>query len=129
MKANLNDKYRRAAEEFARRVTSAMGDQIDSIVLYGSVARGEAWEESDIDILVISSNGRAMRDRVGEIEDDLAYDSGYAFHVSVVVLTTDEFHDRVEHGYPFIGAVFEDGVVLHDNGTFARVREEAVGVS
>lgn len=40
-------------EEFVRRVLERYEDKIDSIILFGSVARGEAKEDSDIDILVI----------------------------------------------------------------------------
>ncbi len=36
------DRYRAAASEFARRLTDALGDRVDSIVLYGSTARGDA---------------------------------------------------------------------------------------
>jgi len=31
MARKINDKYKEAAEEFARRVTAALGDRIDSI--------------------------------------------------------------------------------------------------
>lgn len=47
------DKYRKAVDEFVERVLDKYSDRIDSIILFGSVARGEAKEESDIDILVI----------------------------------------------------------------------------
>ena len=128
MKANLNDKYRRAAEEFARRVVSALGDQIDSIVLYGSVARGEAWAESDIDILVISSNIETTRDTVSDIRSDLTEESDYSFLMSLTQRSRDAFHELVDVGSPFVAEMLGDGVVLYDNGTFARARQEGARV-
>ena len=49
----IQKKYREAVEEFVRRVLERYRDKIDSIILFGSVARGEAKEDSDIDILVV----------------------------------------------------------------------------
>lgn len=46
-------KYQNAVDEFVRRALEKCGDKIESIILFGSVARGEAKEDSDIDILVI----------------------------------------------------------------------------
>ena len=45
--------HRAVVEEFTQRVVSTLGDQVESVILYGSVARGDAGPESDIDILVI----------------------------------------------------------------------------
>jgi predicted nucleotidyltransferase len=38
------DKYRKAVDEFVERVLDKYSDRIDSIILFGSVARGEAKE-------------------------------------------------------------------------------------
>ena len=38
----IYEKYRKATDEFARRALEEYSDKIDSIILFGSVARGEA---------------------------------------------------------------------------------------
>jgi uncharacterized protein len=48
----IQAEYREAVEEFVKRVEKNYQDQVESIILFGSVARGEAREGSDIDILV-----------------------------------------------------------------------------
>lgn len=50
---NIQDKYRAIAQEFAEKVLEKYGDKVDTIILFGSTARGEARDESDIDILVV----------------------------------------------------------------------------
>ena len=52
-KTKISEKYRNVANEFARRALEKCGDRIESIVLFGSVARGEARGDSDIDVLVV----------------------------------------------------------------------------
>jgi len=39
--------------EVKRRLTAAHGDRLRGVVLYGSEARGQAREDSDIDLLVL----------------------------------------------------------------------------
>lgn len=39
--------------EYRERLRAVLGDELDSIVLYGSQARGDATDESDIDVLCI----------------------------------------------------------------------------
>ena len=128
MKEALNDRYRRAAEEFARRVTSAMGDQIDSIVLYGSVARGEARKGSDIDILVISSDLSATRGRVSDMRTEFERELNYTLLIQLTQRSTEDLQRLIDVGSPFIAQVLQDGVILHDNGSFVRARQAAVGV-
>jgi predicted nucleotidyltransferase len=49
------DPHVRAALEEARRQLTARFE-VDRLVLYGSVARGEADEESDADLLIVLAN-------------------------------------------------------------------------
>jgi len=42
----IKEKYKEAIDEFVRRALEKYGDKIDSIILFGSVARGEAKEDS-----------------------------------------------------------------------------------
>jgi predicted nucleotidyltransferase len=51
----IQEKYKRPVEEFVRRALEKYGDKIDKIILFGSVARGEARDESDVDILVVGN--------------------------------------------------------------------------
>lgn len=46
-------KIKKVLEEFKREIKKLYGKRLKSIILYGSWARGNATEESDIDVLVV----------------------------------------------------------------------------
>lgn len=54
MKTEIQSRYEEPLNEFTEMVLDKFGDNVISIVLFGSVARGTAARYSDIDLLVIS---------------------------------------------------------------------------
>jgi predicted nucleotidyltransferase len=50
---NIQERYRKPIEEFVRRVLGRYRDEIEGIILFGSVARDEGKEDSDVDVLVV----------------------------------------------------------------------------
>lgn len=64
--------YRQIAEDFARLLERELGEQLVSVVLYGSVARGKAQRGSDIDMLVVvdapsPEEERLVQKRIGDL--------------------------------------------------------------
>lgn len=94
----------RAFEEFARAVEDALGDAIHEIVLYGSTARGEATERSDVDVLVVLDE-RMRTDEVFR----LAFDIGIEHGVAIIphLQTRDHFESRQDH--PFLKNILDEG--------------------
>jgi uncharacterized protein len=129
MRQKLNETYRKVAVEFAQRVASALGDQVDAIVLYGSVARGEAKRDSDIDILVVSPDPQRARNKLSEIRSDFSYEQNYSFFISLVHYSREELYKLKQIGSPFIQNVVREGMILYDNGTFTRVRQTGITAS
>jgi predicted nucleotidyltransferase len=56
MKARSIDEVREVLEEIKKHLKELYGDKIKRIIVYGSFARGEAGKESDIDVLVVTSD-------------------------------------------------------------------------
>jgi predicted nucleotidyltransferase len=48
--------WRAALDDFVAAVKAEYGDRLERIVLYGSRARGDATEDSDVDVMVILKN-------------------------------------------------------------------------
>ncbi|MFN3967254.1 MAG: nucleotidyltransferase domain-containing protein, partial [Endomicrobiia bacterium] len=50
---NLTDTEKQALKEVVDRLRKLYGDNLSKVILYGSKARGDATDDSDIDILVV----------------------------------------------------------------------------
>ena len=81
------------------------------VILYGSYAKGEATEDSDVDIFIIAPAEERFLDRMArvlEIVRDL-YD-GLA--LSPIVLRPEEVAERLRVGDQFVQEILESGVEL-----------------
>jgi predicted nucleotidyltransferase len=105
--------HERAAEEFARRIGKRKGDTVSSVLLYGSVARGEErGTDSDVDILVVlrdTADRAAKEDEIRDIAYDIELERSLV--LSLVLKTESEFERRKNH--PFLRNVRHDAEVLH----------------
>ncbi|RLG93677.1 hypothetical protein DRO37_07640 [Candidatus Bathyarchaeota archaeon] len=111
---------------FRDRVLKDLGDRINAIVVYGSVARGEYRDDSDIDVLIVGSD-KEIKSKVSEISYEIDYENNFETFITPVYYTREEIEHRVKVGSPFIYEVLKDGVVLYDDGTFKGIREKMLG--
>lgn len=107
MSIQIQKKYQRAVDEFVRRALEKYRDRIDTIVLFCSVARGEARGDSDIDILVIWRGDEAdgWRSMTGLSFDVLLDTQEY---ISIKVIGSKDL--GVEN--PFIKSVLREGIKI-----------------
>lgn len=120
-------KYKKTLDQFTRRAVAALGDTIEAIVVYGSVARGEARDDSDIDILILTREGSRIADQVLELNYDLDLENQtVSLHVYYI---PEEFEQLLSVGSPFADDVISQGMVLYDSGTFQRLRAQVPGIS
>lgn len=93
------------AMEFAEAINS---EYIKKIILFGSVARGEDVEDSDIDILIITLS----EDKISSLVDDEVYNIIAKYHEVVSAhLMSDEIFNRTKH-FTFLSNVLDEGVTL-----------------
>jgi uncharacterized protein (UPF0332 family)/predicted nucleotidyltransferase len=82
------DRKLRALRRFVEKlVQGPMGRYVAKIVLFGSVAKGEAGPDSDVDVVVLSFNGlEALRDACAEAAFEAAMETGEGIEVLVYPL-------------------------------------------
>ena len=90
-----------------------LGEKLDKVILYGSYARGDYHEESDIDIMVLADVGK---EEMREIENNLwrfGWALGYEYDIVVTVFFKDcETFYRFLPVEPFYKNVMEEGLML-----------------
>ncbi len=86
-------RHREAFEELAEKAEEELGDSLEKLILYGSVARDEQTEESDIDVFAVVGDESQI-----EVLRDLAFDVSVDYGVFIVPLikTSEEFEDKRE---------------------------------
>jgi predicted nucleotidyltransferase len=84
---SVKDRFQAAVDRLAARLEEDY--YVLAAVLYGSVARGEPWERSDIDLIVILRDGQERENRaLWLVEDDL--------NVSADLITRGRFKRQLE---------------------------------
>jgi uncharacterized protein (UPF0332 family)/predicted nucleotidyltransferase len=113
-------RYEEAAREYTRQLLEERPDVV-AVVLYGSVARGEAGDDSDVDLMILAA---AEDDRLTKYASGLAMKIGeeYGAFVQEIVESLAVFESRALEGYPFQRKIVRGGLALFDRGDFARIR-------
>lgn len=126
------------AKKFAGQLQVAWGENLVSVVLYGSVARGECNKDSDLDLLVIAEElpesrferNDLLRQQQEALKDEMLSleKRGYHPRFSWLAKTREE----AEYHSPLYLDMTEDAIILYDKGAFfqgvldemrARMRE------
>ena len=88
-------------------VREAVGDDIRTVILFGSIARGEAHINSDIDLAVIAPSGWDGRT---DLEDTVRTRLGN--DCDVLVLTAEDFTRPPGSDEPVIREIVTEGIAL-----------------
>lgn len=83
----------------------------EKVILFGSYARGEATEDSDVDILVIAPATERFFERMATVKR-LTRDLRNGLPLAPIVLTQQEIEKRIEIKDQFINEILEGGVEL-----------------
>ena len=103
-------KIEKILEEVKYKVKSLYGDKLKSVILYGSYARGEEKQKSDIDIAVILKGDFELFKEIDRIID-VTYDIGLNYSVLLSIKPISE-QDYDKPNTILILNLIEDGILI-----------------
>lgn len=107
---HLTPPVRAALADAAAALRALYGDRLHALVLFGSQARGEAHDESDVDVLVVldgTVDFMAEIRRMLDVKLDVL--DRYELLLSLIPVPLSTYRDR---GHPLMMNVNDEGVAL-----------------
>ena len=105
--------YRVVAQIAAAMMRQSLGDNLGDVILFGSVSRGRATQDSDIDLLVLIESGETSTTTRSIVE--LLYPIMLASDtvITPVVYSRQEFLRLFKEEYVFASEIIENGTQIY----------------
>ena len=104
-----------AIQEFIKGTQEILGDKLKKIILYGSYARGDFNEGSDVDIMILTDlyddELNQKEEKIWDLAYDIEVDKDFTIHISPILINTSYYNDRISI-VPFYKNVKNEGVAL-----------------
>ena len=99
---------------FSKQVKDILGDKLTKIILYGSYARGDYKENSDIDIMILTTLTDEEIAKTEKAVFNIAFDFQMEYDADINVIVKNEEHFNYWLGaLPFYDNVQREGIVLN----------------
>ena len=100
--------------EIEKAAIELLGDKLKKVILYGSYARGDYNEESDIDFALLSNVTEqdipSYNDRIGNITSRLS--RKYGTLVSIMIISNDTYN-KYKSVIPFYSNMVKEGKIIY----------------
>ncbi len=106
-----NPKLMKALRAMCCEIQLVYGSMLDQIVLYGSYARGEETEESDVDIAVILRKKDTEKKHSAMTDIVVDYELAQGVTLSVITIEKEEMQNW-DTLLPFYNNIKKEGIIL-----------------
>ena len=105
MNQEIYDRLKKIAERLKKNYGA------EKVILFGSYARGEETEDSDVDLLVFASTNERLFERMATVLE-IVHDLYNGLPISPIVLSSKEVEERLKLGDQFVQEMLEKGIEL-----------------
>ena len=101
-------------EQYVRDIRYIYGNKLKLVILYGSYARGDYRNDSDIDIMILVDLTDEEISKKGRNLSDLTFDYNFenALNIMPIVKNLEHFYKWLR-AYPFYNNIMKEGVKLY----------------
>ena len=111
----MPDNVSKIIYNFSQEIKSILGDRLSKIIVYGSYARGDYRDNSDVDVMVLVKMSddeiRSVKNDIYDLAFDIQMDTG--IDISLVIKNEDQY-EYWSDTLPFYRNVKKEGVVVVD---------------
>ncbi|MBS1258606.1 MAG: hypothetical protein MAG551_01665 [Candidatus Scalindua arabica] len=107
----MNEKDRELILMFKNRLPSDVKGHLERIIVFGSRARGEAKEESDIDVVaLVDKKTSEIERKLEDVAYQVMWDHDFKPIISLKVFAESQFNSAIKRGFSFYENVQKEGV-------------------
>jgi len=100
-------------KEVKCELLNVFGDKLENMVLYGSYARGDYDDESDIDVMALVDMERDTLNRYRRCVSELANDIDLKYNVLLSIKLQDKYNfDKYKNTVPLYRNIAKEGVEI-----------------
>ena len=110
----MPENIRNIIYRFSQELRRILGDKLTKIIIYGSYARGDFWENSDIDIMILVDMSDIELKSYGEKLSYMTYDFNLDHDIDIKpIAKSEEIFNKWVVNYPFYSNIHKEGVILY----------------
>jgi predicted nucleotidyltransferase len=111
---HLTDIENRGLDDFKKAILDLLKNSLVMLRLFGSKARGDFGNGSDLDVAIVIRGDidRKLKERIYEIAFEITFSVDYAFNISPVVFTEEEFNHLCEEEWRIALDIINEGIEI-----------------
>lgn len=110
----MTEEMKRVLQRYSIELSKLYGEHLKSVILYGSYARGDFNENSDIDIMILLDISDLEIKNYRHELSEMTYDYNMDYDIDIKPIAKNEAHfNRWASVYPFYANVKQEGVELY----------------
>jgi len=109
----MNEKDRSIILELKKRLPDTVKDHIRKVIAFGSRARGEDSEDSDLDLLIlVDRKAPELEGKIDDIAYQVMWDHDFRPILSIKLFSEASYLSLVREGFSFYKNIEREGVAL-----------------
>ena len=106
---------RNLLDQYTEILQKIYGKHLKKVILYGSYARGDYNDQSDIDIMLLVDLTAAEMDAYADQLSDLGFEYNVDYDIWMMPVVKNKQHfEKWAEAYPFYAHVQREGVILYE---------------
>ncbi len=109
----MSEKDLKIAKQIKKELKAKLGDKLISVILYGSRARGDFHDESDMDLLILTSeNNSQVRTKINDIIYNYEYKNDFQMLISSKIYNIQQYNKRNNPKTSFFYSLHQDAIKI-----------------